>query len=256
MAKKSAEIGIQTSSEPSKQRKTRFLKDSGPQNRPQGRRKKAKSRSDGKLRGSSHSSSGLSDLGARETLLQAAKKLFARKGLGGTSIRDIAQQAGVNSSLISYYFDGKDGLYRSCLEEIGESHLAMTQQILKPPRTKEEFRLRSHLFIENMFALYLNDRDTGLIIIREYDRVHSPAEEIFKQTFLRVFEQVIEFFRVAQKNKLVDPSKDPFTLASLFFGCLSSQMRLDHIKEKTYGKSVRDPKEMEKTIDHIVNLFN
>jgi len=38
----------------------------------------------------------------RDQLLLAGKKLFARQGLSGTSIRDIAQQAGMNSSMISY----------------------------------------------------------------------------------------------------------------------------------------------------------
>ena len=45
---------------------------------------------------------------ARKQLLDAARALFARRGLSGTSIRDIAQAAKVNSSMISYYFESKE----------------------------------------------------------------------------------------------------------------------------------------------------
>lgn len=80
---------------------------------------------------------------ASASLLQAAKHLFARKGLNGTSIRDIAQEAGVNSSLISYYFQGKEGLYRACLKEIGEQRFSVAQQILQPPNNKDDFEFAS-----------------------------------------------------------------------------------------------------------------
>ncbi|MBP2650443.1 MAG: transcriptional regulator, TetR family [Firmicutes bacterium] len=50
-------------------------------------------------------------------LITAATPLFAQKGLGGVSIRELAQAASVNSAAISYYFNGKEGLYQAVLEE-------------------------------------------------------------------------------------------------------------------------------------------
>ena len=93
---------------------------------------------------------------ARQTLIRAAKKLFARKGLSATTIRDIAMEANLNSSLISYYFKGKTGLYKACLEEIGSQRLKVAEEILSPPDSVEEFRLRLKMFMENLFALYLD----------------------------------------------------------------------------------------------------
>lgn len=45
----------------------------------------------------------------------AAVRLFAADGYEKVSIRDIAQAAGVNSAAISYYFGGKDELYKRVL---------------------------------------------------------------------------------------------------------------------------------------------
>ncbi|MHB8896584.1 MAG: TetR/AcrR family transcriptional regulator [Candidatus Geothermincolia bacterium] len=47
----------------------------------------------------------------RGNILDASLKLFAEKGLHGTSIRDIAAEAGENAGLIYYYFHDKDDLY-------------------------------------------------------------------------------------------------------------------------------------------------
>src|SRR5574340_746286 len=48
----------------------------------------------------------------RDALLEAALACFAKYGYEATSIRLVASMAGKNSSLISYYFKGKEGLYR------------------------------------------------------------------------------------------------------------------------------------------------
>lgn len=57
------------------------------------------------------------DNSAQEKLFKVGTELFARKGLAGVSIREIAKAAEVNSSLISYHFEGKEGLYKLILEE-------------------------------------------------------------------------------------------------------------------------------------------
>ena len=52
----------------------------------------------------------------KEQIVKAATELFADSGYARVSIRDIAEKADVNSAAISYYFGGKDGLYREILE--------------------------------------------------------------------------------------------------------------------------------------------
>lgn len=53
----------------------------------------------------------------RSKLIEIATQLFATKGFGLVSIRDVTDAAQINVSAISYYFDGKEGLYQAVLEE-------------------------------------------------------------------------------------------------------------------------------------------
>jgi AcrR family transcriptional regulator len=51
----------------------------------------------------------------RLRLLDAARRRFAQDGYAATTVRDIADDAGVNVALISRYFDSKEGLFEQCL---------------------------------------------------------------------------------------------------------------------------------------------
>lgn len=52
---------------------------------------------------------------SQERILDAAEALFARSGFNGVSIKDIAQAAEVDSSLLHYYFASKAGLYSAAI---------------------------------------------------------------------------------------------------------------------------------------------
>jgi AcrR family transcriptional regulator len=191
----------------------------------------------------------------RDELIKAARHLFALHGISGTSIRDIARFAKTNSSQISYYFSSKEGLYRACLADIAENRLKMAQQILALPVSKEEYQVRLRLFSENLISYFLEDRDTGLMIIREYDRLHSPAEDIFRSYISNIFSVLNQFFQAAQKNGLAKFSGSPLIVASLFFSMVTNELRIDHLRDKLYGKSLRNSKFRQAVIDQIIQLL-
>jgi len=52
----------------------------------------------------------------KEIIIQSALKLFSAKGFEGTSVREIASDAGVNVAMINYYFTSKENLFKSVVE--------------------------------------------------------------------------------------------------------------------------------------------
>lgn len=53
--------------------------------------------------------------GKELSIIKAAETLFAQHGYEGTSVRDIAREAGVNVAMISYYFKSKEGLLEAVM---------------------------------------------------------------------------------------------------------------------------------------------
>ncbi len=64
----------------------------------------------------------------RQRILDAALAEFADKGYAGARVREIAQRAGVNTQLISYYFGGKEGLYNELMATWHRQEALMAQQ--------------------------------------------------------------------------------------------------------------------------------
>ncbi|ACK72804.1 transcriptional regulator, TetR family [Gloeothece citriformis PCC 7424] len=52
----------------------------------------------------------------QEKILEAAEREFSRHGLKGARIGEIAQNSGVTTAMIYYYFQSKEGLYKAVLE--------------------------------------------------------------------------------------------------------------------------------------------
>lgn len=56
--------------------------------------------------------------GTAADLIDAALRLFGRKGFAATSTREIAAAANTNVASIAYHFGGKDGLRRACGQDV------------------------------------------------------------------------------------------------------------------------------------------
>ncbi len=77
----------------------------------------------------------------RDRLIEAARVLFVKKDFDKVSIRLISQQAGVDSSLIRYYFGNKAGLFGAMMKETAEP----IEKQLKQVRAKAEFETLADL---------------------------------------------------------------------------------------------------------------
>ena len=62
---------------------------------------------------------------SRARILECAGQLFAAQGFDGVTTRELARDAAVNISAITYYFDGKEGLYHAVLRQLVEETAPM-----------------------------------------------------------------------------------------------------------------------------------
>lgn len=71
----------------------------------------------------------------REALLTAARDLFATVGYDGTTVRAVADRAGVNQALLFRYFGNKEGLFGEAILGEAMGLLKATPQAELLPRT-------------------------------------------------------------------------------------------------------------------------
>lgn len=191
----------------------------------------------------------------KDLILESARQQFCEKGFEGASVRDICDQAGANVSAIKYHFGGKEGLYRECFKIYGESRLNSASTILKTVNTTEELKLRLKLFTEDFLKEGLENITTTKMICREIETVNPLIEDIFTDTFLKVYTTLVTVFEDSQKKKLIRQNIDPMTLASLYFHSITTSLRLDHVGEKYFNKTLKEPGYREMFINNIISIF-
>ena len=72
------------------------------------------------------------DLTARARIREAAIDLFAERGIGPATIRDIAERAGVSSGLLRHHFGSKEGLRDACDEYAMSKMNELRDRLLGP----------------------------------------------------------------------------------------------------------------------------
>jgi AcrR family transcriptional regulator len=71
----------------------------------------------------------------REQIMEAALRVFAKKGFAGASNKDIAEEAGITPGLIYHYFESKEGLLKAIYEDRSPVNIirSVPAQILELP---------------------------------------------------------------------------------------------------------------------------
>lgn len=191
----------------------------------------------------------------QELLMDAAKKIFAARGYAGATVKDIADQAGVNISLVSYHFDGKDGLYRACLEQFGKERLNFSQKLLAAPENIEDFKTKLRLWTANFLDAHVEEPEVTAILHRECVHDMAVVKDIFENTFLKLFETVVKFLAGAKKKGLLRDDVDPYLVAGLFYGSLIHISRTDKVQKEYFGKSIADEKYRKQIVENSIQLL-
>jgi AcrR family transcriptional regulator len=83
----------------------------------------------------------------RDTILQAARELFTRKGFANTTVREICQAAGVTAPVLYYHFGSKEGLFDAVVEDtltLDSFHALLQEQVAA--RTDPWAKLRAYVY--------------------------------------------------------------------------------------------------------------
>lgn len=191
----------------------------------------------------------------REEILKIARKHFAAYGLQGANLSSIAKESGVANSLINYYFSNKSGLFTACIEEFVSQRQGMIEKILSEPRSVDELKVRIQLFIDDMMESCLNDAGLHDIIFNELRSGNKLIEKVFRETLMVVFDRVVDFFSLAQKNGVVKEDLNPRILAQILFNFISETCRKDYLSERFFHQTLKDPEFRAVFINNILSVF-
>ena len=100
-----------------------------------------------------------------EKIRVAAKKLFTERGYAATTIRDVAEEAGVNIALLNYYFRSKDKLFKSIFAENFQEYSQKIANIFFQEDMALETRIRR--FVSEVTEQLKKNPDLPMFIMSE-----------------------------------------------------------------------------------------
>src|SRR5207302_9518904 len=90
---------------------------------------------------------------------------------------------------------------------------------------------------------------------READIKMPLVEDIFRATFVRVFETLSQFIAAAQHQRLIRAGLSPVIVARAIFGSMMNACRSDSMIQKLSGTTIADPKYRDVLAEQYLELF-
>ena len=184
----------------------------------------------------------------RTELLATATRLFAEKGLYGVSIRELSAEANVSISMISYYFENKDGLYASVLKEQFScfEYMLLIQQKNEGALEKIEDYIRWSIQRNRDYPFLLRYYTSELTNpTQHFSTIVKPALETALHILIEIIKDGIE------KNQF-RPELNPEDTALAMAGMVNYYFLSTRATEQFINHS---PQRDEELIQHYMDIF-
>jgi TetR/AcrR family transcriptional regulator len=161
----------------------------------------------------------------RERLLEAALVEFGEHGYAGARIGAIAKRAGVNQQLISYYFDGKEGLFKA----LQGRWRAMSEQASAPERPLADV-------VTEFLKLNADNRPWARMLVwgALADDGAAPHDNPF-------FTGMVDDLRRRQEAGEIAAGVDPAHLMLLLFGAVLAPTVVPQVARQFTGLDPESP---------------
>jgi AcrR family transcriptional regulator len=163
----------------------------------------------------------------RERILDAALVEFGEHGYAGARISAIAARAGVNQQLISYYFDGKEGLYRA---------LSARWQAMSGGFNQPEMPI--HQVVQNFLRTGVEFRPWARLLA--WQGLTGDAQND-AETDDRYFQAIVEDVRRRQRDGEIAADLDPAYVLLILFSAAMAPTLLPQIVRRVTGEAADSP---------------
>ena len=113
-----------------------------------------------------------------QKIIASAEKLFYQKGKAGTSMQDIADDAGINRTLLNYYFRSKDQLFEAVFRNAMSHFVPNLAAMLHSDMT---FRDYVSQMIETVIDTMLENPQIPIFVLQELSSNPDRMPEIIKE---------------------------------------------------------------------------
>jgi AcrR family transcriptional regulator len=110
-------------------------------------------------------------------ILDAARKVFIKKGFDGATMQMIADEASINKALLHYYYRNKDRLFEAVFKEAFGKMIPKLHQILV---SEDPFIEKIGVFVDSYISTLQNVPEIPIFILHELRRNPDRVVDLVK----------------------------------------------------------------------------
>ncbi len=151
----------------------------------------------------------------REELLAAARRVFAARGFRGTTMADVAEEAGIALGTIYLYFPSKEEVFAALTQQLRDL-ITEAMSGTDGATTLEDV---VHLGVSNVFQVCAANRDLVRLVVLNTDAESAAAQQLRRADELRAA-PIVQRLEQAMESDLVRQG-DAGIMAKLVTGSVS-----------------------------------
>jgi AcrR family transcriptional regulator len=192
-------------------------------------------------------------------LLDSAELLFSRKGFDGTSVRDIAEEAGINTAMISYYFGSKEKLMEEIFERKSLNIREKVDELLIDESLDPFQKIYSliDVYIEGILQRKTFHR---ILLCEQIINQNPSIIQLVEKMKTKNSECINDLIRLGQKKGLFRKNIDIPMLSNTLIGTISHMLiNIEFYKKYHHLESMKD-EEFDRVVKkklsiHIKNIY-
>jgi len=157
-----------------------------------------------------------------QRIIQAAAKIFARKGFYNSKVSEIAKEASVADGTIYLYFHNKDDILISIFEVRMDSVLRnMKEKLAAEPNPAKKIEV----FAFNHLKMVEDNREMAEVIQVELRQSSKFMKEYKNEKFLQYLQLIADIVQEGQNRNIFRKDILPGVAKRAFFGALDEMSR-------------------------------
>ncbi|MGM0922153.1 MAG: TetR/AcrR family transcriptional regulator [Bacillota bacterium] len=167
----------------------------------------------------------------KEQIIEAALRVFARRGIIGTKMSMIASEAGISAGLLYRYFKSKDELFTTLVQQATDESIAGIKSIYQLPGSPLDK-------IKTLTGEILNEGSQLYFMLmhhaRTSDEVPIAAKKLIEENSMKTYIDILEplFIEGQKQGELAEGN--PCELISCYLSVLSGLMTLNIQGDENY----------------------
>lgn len=177
---------------------------------------------------------GTAEQQVKESVFSAAVDLFAEKGYASTSVREIVASAGVTKPVLYYYFESKEGLFRTILDWAAEQQQILLGHVLGTPGTALERMI--HLYR----LIYQGVMENGNLFKLIHNLIFGPPQGAPSYDVEQYHRRMVDAIKAIYLGGVRDgelKDADPDEVAILLLGVTDLCFHLYHIHPESFDSA-------------------